>query len=159
MATLVRVGGALLDELSRAIDATFGVPQAAITALAVIDGAGEFLTPSQISERMLISGASMTATLDVLERRGWILRVPNPLDRRSVLIQMTQDGQKTIDQALPGIRLVELALMSTLTKAERKSLMDIVGKILGRAATIASEEPIPLKGVRHRPARLKVKAP
>ena len=38
-ATLCRTGVALLGELDRHIRATFGVPQAAATALAVIDGA------------------------------------------------------------------------------------------------------------------------
>lgn len=38
--------------------------QPAATTLAVLDGAGGPLTPSQISERMLVASASTTATLD-----------------------------------------------------------------------------------------------
>ena len=38
---------------------------------------------------MLVASATMTATLDLLERRGWIRRIPNPGDRRSVLIEIT----------------------------------------------------------------------
>ena len=49
----------------------------------------------------------MTATLDLLERRGWIRRVPNPDDRRSVLIEITPDGRAITDQLLPGIRALE----------------------------------------------------
>ena len=49
----------------------------------MIEGADEPLTPSQISERVVAASATTTATLDLLERRGWIVRQPNPADRRS----------------------------------------------------------------------------
>ena len=84
-ASLCRTGEALLGELDRRIALTFDMHQAAATALAVIDGAAAPLTPSQVSDRVLIASATMTATLDLLERRGWIRRTPNPGDRRSVL--------------------------------------------------------------------------
>jgi len=50
-ASLCRTGEALLGELDRRIRLTFDMPQAAATALAVIDGAGEPLTPSQVLAR------------------------------------------------------------------------------------------------------------
>ena len=75
-ASLCRTGEALLGELDRRIALTFDMHQAAATALAVIDGAATPLTPSQVSDRVLISSATMTATLDLLERRGWIRRTP-----------------------------------------------------------------------------------
>ena len=100
-ASLCRTGEALLGELDRHIATAFGIPRTAATALAVIDGAGTPLTPSQVSDRVLIASATMTATLDLLERRGWIRRVPNPADRRSVLIEITPDGRATTDQLLP----------------------------------------------------------
>ena len=153
-ASLCRTGEALLGELDRRVRMTFGVPQAAATALAVLDGAGEPLTPSQVSDRLLIPSATMTATLDVLERRGWIRRVPNPDDRRSTLIEITPDGRATVDQLLPGIRTLEKAMLSALTPGERTQLLDLLAKILTRAADIATEQPEPLAGRRVRPARL-----
>ena len=98
---------ALLGELDRRVRVTFGIPQAAATALAVIDGAGVPLTPSQVSDWVLIASATMTATLDLLEHRSWIRRVANPDDRRSTLIEITPDGQVATDQLLPGIRTLE----------------------------------------------------
>ncbi len=92
-ASLVRTGVALTAELDRAILATFDVPHAVLTALAVVEGAGEPLTPSQISERVLVPSATMTATLDALERRGWVVRRPNAADRRSLLVEVTDEGR------------------------------------------------------------------
>ena len=153
-ASLCRTGEALLGELDRRIAATFRISQAAATALAVIDGAGTPLTPSQVADRVLIASATMTATLDLLERRGWIRRVPNPADRRSVLIEITPDGRAIADQLLPGIRKLERSILSALTPGERAHLLEMLAKILARAAEVAAGPPEPLHGQRNRPVRL-----
>jgi DNA-binding MarR family transcriptional regulator len=103
-AGMERAGEALLGELDRRVRLTFDVSQPAATALAVIDGAGAPLTPSQVSERLLVPSATLTTTFDLLERHGWIRRTPNPDDRRSTLIEITDDGRAMADQLLPGIR-------------------------------------------------------
>jgi DNA-binding MarR family transcriptional regulator len=153
-ASLVRTGEALLGEFERHIAATFGISQPVATALAVIDGAGIPLTPSQVSDRVLIASATMTATLDLLERRGWIRRVPNPADRRSVLIEITSEGRATADQLLPGIRTIERSILSALTGEEREYLLGLLAKVLARTAEVAAGPPEPLHGQRNRPARL-----
>ena len=153
-ASLVRTGQALLGEIERSIWRTAGIPHPAATALAAIDGAGEPLTPSQVSDRVLVASATMTATLDLLEHRGWIRRIPNPADRRSVLIEITPDGRAIADQLLPGIRAVEKSILSALTPGERAQLLDVLTKILARTAEVAAGQPEPQSGRRNRPARL-----
>ena len=96
----------------------------------------------------------MTAMLDLLERRGWIRRIPNPGDRRSVLIEITPDGRATADQLLPGIRTLERSIVSALSSDERACLLNLLGKILTRTAAVAAEQPDPLNGRRIRPPRL-----
>jgi DNA-binding MarR family transcriptional regulator len=152
-ASLCRTGEALLGELDRRVRLTFGIPQAAATALAVIDGAEVPLTPSQVSDRVLIASATMTATLDLLERHGWIRRAANPDDRRSTLIEITTDGRAAADQLLPGIRTLEKSILSALTPGERDHLLDLLAKILARTAQVAAGQPEPLTGQRIRPTR------
>ena len=130
------------------------MPQAAATALAVIDGAGTPLTPSQIGDRVLVPSATMTSTLDLLEGRGWVERRPNPDDRRSLLVEITAAGSAAANQILAGIRKVEVATLSGLTLAEREQLLDLLAKIIERAAHVAAESPIALQGRRNRPRRL-----
>jgi len=153
-ATLCRVGDVLLTELEQHIEATFGVKQVVATALAVIDGAERPLTPSEIGERILLPSASITSTLDNLERRGWVQRVPNPDDRRSLLIEITDDGRATADQLLPGIRRLERRALAALTPRERTQLLGILSKVLARAAEIEAQPIEPLSGRRNRPSRL-----
>jgi len=151
--TLVRTGQAINGELDRAMIASHGSPQPIMNCLAVIEGADTMLTPSQISERTLISSATMTNTLDSLERLGWARRVSNPHDRRSVLVEITDEGQAIADRFLPGIRTLEQAVLGELTSTERATLLKLLGKVLMGTAAIAAAEPIPLEGRRIRPER------
>ena len=153
LATLVRTGHAIDAEIDRAMVASHGWPQAILNCLAVIEGAESSLTPSQIGERTLTSSATMTNTLDTLERLGWARRVANPDDRRSVLVEITPEGQALADRFLPGIRRFEQAALSELTSSERATLLKLLGKVLKGMAAIAVTEPIPLEGRRNRPAR------
>ena len=153
LATLIRAGSAMNIEIERAMLATFDVPQSVLNGLAVIEGAERTLTPSEISERTLTSSGTMTGTLDALEYNGWTRRIPNPDDRRSVLIEITDDGQAVADQFLPGIRRVERALLAELTSAESATLLELLAKVLSGAAAVAANEPIPLEGRRKRPKR------
>ena len=152
--TLVRAGTAALLELDRCVHASLGVSQPAATMLAVLDGAGEPLTPSQISERVLVASASTTATLDLLERRGWARRTPNPNDGRSTLVEITDSGRAVADQLLPGIRTLERHALDKLSPTERRQLLRLLDKILTRVADLADATPTPLQGRRNRPARL-----
>jgi DNA-binding MarR family transcriptional regulator len=153
-ASLVRTGAALLQELDRCMSASFDLPQAAATALAVIDGAGTPLTPTQISERVLVASATMTSTLDLLEGRGWVVRTSNPDDRRSVLVEITPLGQETVDRILAGVRTVEAKTLGALTPAERKQLLRLLAKVLDSASAVADSAPTALDGRRNRPTRL-----
>ena len=152
-ATLARVGHVTLAEIDVRVDATFGVKQVVATALFTIDGADRPLTPSEIGERMLIPSATLTATLDTLERQGWVQRLPNPEDRRSVLIEITDEGRSAADQMLPGIRQLERRALSVLNKTERRQLLGFLERILGELAVIETEPIEPLNGRRTRPDR------
>jgi hypothetical protein len=74
-------------------------------------------------------------------------------DRRSTLIEITPDGRAATDQLLPGIRALEKSILSALTPDERVHLLDLLAKILARAADVAAGAPEPLDGARIRPAR------
>lgn len=152
-ATLIRTGQALEAEINRAMLASVGAGQPLLNSLAVIEGAGQPLTPSEISERTLTSSATMTATIDGLERRGWVRRISNPDDRRSVLVEITDEGQAVTDRFLPGIRKLDVAIFAGLSGTERTTLLKLLAKVLHQLAIVAAEPPIPLDGRRNRPSR------
>lgn len=153
-ATLLVAGNVLAAEHERRIEHTLGVSECVAQALAVVDGAGRPLTPTEISERTLVASATMTAVLDTLEGQGWIRRTPNPDDRRSLLIEITPEGRELADRFIPGLHIVERRVMSALTRRERHRLLALLGKVLASANGLADEPVEPLEGERRRPDRL-----
>ena len=152
-ASLVRAGEALLALLDASIQRALDIKQPVFTALAVLDGATEPLTPSEIADRVLVASATMTATLDQLERRHWVRRLPNAADRRSVLVEITDEGRAVTDRMLPVIRNVERTTMAVLSERERRHLVRMLDKVLRRTAELASGDPIDAAGPRVRPDR------
>jgi DNA-binding MarR family transcriptional regulator len=50
------------------------------------------LTPGELSGRLGLSSGTMTALVDRLESAGYAARSPNPGDRRSQLVRITETG-------------------------------------------------------------------
>ena len=58
----------MLGELNRRLKADYDLSISAANVLAIIDGAGEPITPGVIAERAIIAAASTTSVLDTLEK-------------------------------------------------------------------------------------------
>ena len=119
-----------------------GLSASAFQTLAILDGAGEPLPGHVIAERLLVSSASMTSLADTLERRGLVERRPHPTDRRKVLIHLTADGQRVVDQQLPAIHAVIAQAISTLAESDREHLLTSLTTIRARLSLIAGQ-PLP----------------
>jgi DNA-binding MarR family transcriptional regulator len=78
---------------------------------------------------MLSSGA-MTNRLDRLERAGLVTRMPDPQDRRGVLVGLTEQGREVVEQAIAAGWETQYRLMSTLTPAECESMAGLLRKLL-----------------------------
>jgi MarR family 2-MHQ and catechol resistance regulon transcriptional repressor len=85
-----------------------------------------------LGEKVLLTSGSMTAAIDRLERRGWVMRGDDPQDRRSRIVRLTPEGRKTI-QALfrTHERDMEQAARR-LSEKERAELMRLLRKLGNR---------------------------
>ena len=127
--------------------------------LAVVEGAGEPLEPTVIAERLVVTTASMTSLLDNLAKRGLIVRLPHPDDRRKLLIDITPAAQAIVDELLPTLHARERDVVrAALTTREQQSLLRSLAK-LQRAATEATDTPPPAAATRRRPNRERSDAP
>lgn len=86
------------DRYRQAIAARYDVTVPDLIALADLYQFGA-LTPRAIADRLAWSTGGVTTLLDRLERAGYVTRVPNPDDRRSVLIEPTPHGQQAMQSA------------------------------------------------------------
>src|SRR5437660_1551979 len=94
-----RISG-LGRRLRRSMDETlaeFGLDSAEYKALGLLAQAGEphRSTPGRLGQRMELSSGAITNRLDRLEEAGLVRRLPDPDDRRSVLVELTEHGRDT----------------------------------------------------------------
>lgn len=151
---IARAADQMLAELNRRLKADFELSVSAATVLAIIDGAGEPITPGIIAERAIIAAASTTSVLDTLERRGLVERRPHPTDRRKLLIDLTPTGRTTIDHILPGIHRLEEEVMRALSSEERRDLLGLIAKVQASLSLVAEQPAQGLGGTRNVPSRL-----
>src|SRR6202453_102743 len=122
-ANLARTQMALLAEIERPPREAHGLSASACHPPPTRAGPGEPLPGHVIAQRLLVSSASMTSLVDTLERRGLVERRPHPTDRRKVLIHLTPDAQRVVDQQLPAIHAVITQAISTLAESDREHLL------------------------------------
>ena len=80
------------------------------------------VTVGQLATHLHVSGTYVTAESKKLEARGELRRVPNPEDRRSVLLQVTAKGEATLSRVVPMVREINDALFADLGQEEFEML-------------------------------------
>jgi len=80
----------------------------------VLVGAEGPWTPTALAGRMAMPLSTVLFRVKRLEQRGHAERVPNPDDRRSYLVSLTDEGQKLLEQARPRFRAYAEAVESQL---------------------------------------------
>ena len=63
-------------------------------------------------------------------RAGYVKRTRHPKDRRGVLVSLTGAGRKIFEQAFEADLAGEKDLLTALTRAERRSLVSLLRKLL-----------------------------
>jgi len=99
--------------------------------------------PSDICKSLGVDGSAVTRMLDRLEKKELIARSPDPNDRRSLLIEVTDKGRDVIDRAVPLAVNAREELVSALSEDEIQQLKQILRKILvaaGSTCVLATEQ-------------------
>ena len=81
-------------------------------------GIGKPVSPKQISEHLNLSSGSGTALLDRLESAGYTRRLPNPEDRRSLLIELDLDGAESPIRRIKELELIYREVMEQFSDSE-----------------------------------------
>ncbi|MEK0246888.1 MarR family transcriptional regulator [Enterobacter sp. 10-1] len=94
--------------------------------LATLRRAGEpfTLSPTQLFSTLMITSGTMTHRLKALEKRGFIHRLANPQDARSMLVALTPEGRERIDRAVETHVENERQLLAGLSAEQRQRLND-----------------------------------
>jgi DNA-binding MarR family transcriptional regulator len=76
------------------------------------------LSPGQLITQTLVTSGTMTNRIDRLAARGLARRLPDPADRRGVLVRLTNAGRERADAALDDLLDRERALLAALDPAQ-----------------------------------------
>ena len=77
-----------------------------------------------------LSSGAMTNRLDQLEQAGLVKRLPNPDDRRGVLVELTPKGRRLHQEAIGVQAEKEAMLAEALTNREKTQLNDLLRRVM-----------------------------
>ena len=83
-----------------------------------------------IAKALLVSTGTMTNQLDKLEAAGFVVRSPDPTDRRGKLVDMTPLGRETLDNYVNVQAKRERQLISGLSPQEKGEVNTLLRKLL-----------------------------
>jgi DNA-binding MarR family transcriptional regulator len=125
---IVRAGEAFVALTNQALNG-YQLSPAARQALAVLDGAGQPLSPTEIARRLIVTTASITSLLDTLQRRGLVERQPDPADRRRLLITITPAAQDLVRRFVPEVVALQASVMKDIAEEDRRQFAAVLTRI------------------------------
>lgn len=120
-----------LDLARKSSFSDYGIEGWAFDVLSALRRSGEpyQLSPSTLLQETLVTSGTMTNRIDRLVTAGWVERLPDPGDRRGVLVRLTADGRATVDSALADLLVKEREILSDLTPAGRRKLASLLRQL------------------------------
>jgi DNA-binding MarR family transcriptional regulator len=115
----------------------FGLNRGEVGVLSALRIAGPHnrLSPTRLFKGLMLSSAGITSRLDRLEQRGLVKRTRDPDDRRGILVGLTDEGARVVDEAVTANTASERQLIAGLSSAEIETLTGLLKKL------VASLEP------------------
>jgi DNA-binding MarR family transcriptional regulator len=93
-------------------------------------GAPYRLSPTELFRSMMVTSGTMTNRIDRLAEKGLVRRVPDPDDRRGILVELTDQGRELIDSVLISHVTNEARLLHPLSREEQSTLAELLRKWL-----------------------------
>jgi DNA-binding MarR family transcriptional regulator len=128
-----------LSRLSRHLDLArrdafsgSGIESWEFDVLAALRRAGDpyELSPGRLLRETLVTSGTMTNRVDRLAARGLVERLPDPADRRGVLVRLTPDGKATVDSAFEALLAAEREFLAGLSDDQQSQLTDLLRRLL-----------------------------
>ncbi|RUM27353.1 MarR family transcriptional regulator [Rhizobium vallis] len=128
---LKRLGTHLGREVETVL-ARHGLSTSSFDVLATLrrSGVPYQLSPGDLLEMTMVSSGTMTNRIDQLEKAGFVERLLNPEDRRSVLIVLTEKGLATVEEAVGAHVANQQRLTRNLTAEDKVEFDRLLKKFL-----------------------------
>jgi DNA-binding MarR family transcriptional regulator len=84
----------------------------------------------ELAKRSELSSGAMTSRLDRLEKAALVKRVPDPNDRRGVLVELTKAGERKWRDTAGAGAAREALIASALSEREKKELNALLRRLM-----------------------------
>jgi DNA-binding MarR family transcriptional regulator len=84
----------------------------------------------ELARRVELTSGAMTSRLDALEKAGFVRRVRDPGDRRSVLVELTEKGRRKHEESMGVQAQKEALLADALTEREKEQLNSLLRRVM-----------------------------
>ncbi|ECJ0058037.1 MarR family transcriptional regulator, partial [Salmonella enterica] len=88
------------------------------------------LSPKELQKKILISSGGLSNRINRLEEKKYIVRIPDPSDRRGVIVRITPEGRKLTLEAVVTHVAIEEALIQGLDIEDREQLAGLLKKLI-----------------------------
>jgi DNA-binding MarR family transcriptional regulator len=110
----------LLELEMEKVHGEFGLNLASFDVLATLrrSGSSFTLSPGDLLSSSMVTSGTMTNRIDQLVKAGFVVRVQNPDDGRSVLVSLTKKGLKVIDAVVEEHVQIQSRLVEGLSESQ-----------------------------------------
>jgi DNA-binding MarR family transcriptional regulator len=84
------------------------------------------LSPGRLVRETMVTSGTMTNRIDRLADKGLVHRLPDPGDRRGVIVSLTVEGRVRVDAALAELLAQERRMLAALAPADQVTLADLL---------------------------------
>lgn len=81
-----------------------------------------------MGDRLQLHPTSVTNIVDRLEQDGLVNRVPHPTDRRTTLVEITDEGRDLMKRATESVDEIDFGLHG-ITERQTQQLTELLGKV------------------------------
>ncbi len=128
---------ALIDIMERDHESEMGIPIRFYDVLVHLEEAPDGLRMNELADKILYSKSGFTRVIDAMEKAGLVRRVVPEADRRSILVQLTADGRRTMENARSIHRhWIEDHFTSHLSDADIRALIRALEKVNSHTRTL-----------------------
>jgi DNA-binding MarR family transcriptional regulator len=87
-------------------------------------------SPGELARHGGLSSGAMTNRLDRLEEAGFVRRHPDPDDRRSIQVELTEDGHRVVGETIGAQAAKESVVAAALGERERQELNTFLRRLM-----------------------------
>jgi DNA-binding MarR family transcriptional regulator len=125
---LLRADGRVGRVFEHALAAS-GLTEPQFNVLMELAANGGGLPHCTLAQGLLKSAANVTSLVDRLQRDGLVRRVRGEHDRRTVVVEITDEGWGRLEAAAPAVFSAERAMLAGMSAQDRERLRELLNRV------------------------------